>query len=450
LNTRELGSLIRRHREQRNETQESLASRSGATINRGDIAHLEQGIRVPRAEVLRAICSHLQVPMDYWEPFTRDEARLRLRFEEILSEMIGELVSIDAQDDTSRSVVERKISKLFEDTPSPKQTLDLLNSICVFYGIRPISSAFFLRYFGTQAFVNADAFTRAVERYQQDAIRLFVSLREAFRILNSERALNAMLAPLDPREMDSFHERSEWSLPNEVEEYRLRDLGYISAKRVRQEQTERQFLARSLNELADRIQEDGALAVSELSERNRRKIDSLLRKFDSQLPHGVSSPLFAPVPDELRREADRLGPKTEPELARMEETQRRALENLSQYLSSDHLDVYVATSMRTDADFVSVNRFVKGLFSHEDVRPLKLRYFNPTQSWIEDRIAKGLVEALMLRRSSLTVYMAQKSDTFGKDSEASVALGQGKPVIVYVPKLYLPEVFDLEQLLLGA
>jgi hypothetical protein len=65
-----------------------------------------------------------------------------------------------------------------------------------------------------------------------------------------------------------------------------------------------------------------------------------------------------------------------------------------------------------------------------------LRYFNPTQSWIEDRVAKGLVEALMLRRSTVTIYMAQKGDTFGKDSEASVALGQGKAVIVYVPRLY--------------
>ncbi len=35
----------------------------------------------------------------------------------------------------------------------------------------------------------------------------------------------------------------------------------------------------------------------------------------------------------------------------------------------------------------------------------------------------------------MTIYMAQKSDTFGKDSEASVALGQGKAVIVFVPKL---------------
>jgi len=41
----------------------------------------------------------------------------------------------------------------------------------------------------------------------------------------------------------------------------------------------------------------------------------------------------------------------------------------------------------------------------------------------------------MLRRADVTVYMAQKEDSFGKDSEASVALGQGKPVIVFVPKL---------------
>lgn len=273
-----------------------------------------------------------------------------------------------------------------------------------------------------------------------------MSLREAFRRLNAEEDISQLLAPLDSRDMTIFHERSDWVLPNEVEEYRLPDLGYISAKRVRQEQNERQFLARSLKELAKKIEEKGALEITEMTERARRRIDSLLRKFESQLPHGVSSPLFAPEPDELRREADRLGPKSESELERMEETQRRALENLSHYLSSDYLDVYVATSMRTDPDFVSVNRFVKGLFGHAAVRPLKLRYFNPTQSWIEDRIAKGLVEALMLRRSSVTVYMAQKADTFGKDSEASVALGRGKPVIVYVPKLYLPDVFDLEQL----
>ena len=122
----------------------------------------------------------------------------------------------------------------------------------------------------------------------------------------------------------------------------------------------------------------------------------------------------------------------------MEKTQKTAYHNLSNYLSADHLDVYVATSMRNYADFVSVNQFVETLFSHSDLRQLKLRYFNPTQSWIEDRVAKGLVEALMLKRADICIYMAQKEDTFGKDSEASVTLGQGKPVIVYVPKLFDP------------
>ena len=99
------------------------------------------------------------------------------------------------------------------------------------------------------------------------------------------------------------------------------------------------------------------------------------------------------------------------------------MRNLASYLSADYLDLYVATSMRSDADYVSVDQFVKTLFVNDLIRPLKLRYFNPTQSWIEDRIAKGLVEALMLKRAAVTIYMAQKSDTFGKDSEASVALG---------------------------
>jgi hypothetical protein len=46
-----------------------------------------------------------------------------------------------------------------------------------------------------------------------------------------------------------------------------------------------------------------------------------------------------------------------------------------------------------------------------------------------------------------TIYLAQKADSFGKDSEASVALGQGKPVVVYVPSLRVPEVdVDSEKL----
>jgi hypothetical protein len=41
----------------------------------------------------------------------------------------------------------------------------------------------------------------------------------------------------------------------------------------------------------------------------------------------------------------------------------------------------------------SFSAFVRNLSSHEDIHPPKLRHFNPTQLWIDDRVAKGLVEA---------------------------------------------------------
>src|SRR5262249_40265532 len=130
----------------------------------------------------------------------------------------------------------------------------------------------------------------------------------------------------------------------------------------------------------------------------KRRMDSFLREFDSKLEHTFSSPLFlANVdPETLEREAERVSPKEE-DLVKMEDLQARAYSNLCNYLSADYLDVYVATSMRSNADFVSVNDFVETLFNDPQIKALRLRYFNPTQSWIADRVAKGLVEALMLK-----------------------------------------------------
>jgi hypothetical protein len=42
----------------------------------------------------------------------------------------------------------------------------------------------------------------------------------------------------------------------------------------------------------------------------------------------------------------------------------------------------------------------------------------------------------MIKRARLTVYNAQESDTFGKDSEAGVTLAQAKPVVVFVARLF--------------
>jgi len=450
LNKREeLGNLVRAHRDLKGWSQEVLAEQLGSLTNRSAVAHLEQGLRVPKPEALKGICEALGIPPEYWEPFTNPRSLQRLEFEEVLAELVGESVSLDGHDETSKTVVEQRIGELFSEPTPRKQTLDRLNSILVYYGVQPVSEAFFATYFQTQAFASIASLDSAIKGYQKDAIRVFSTLKEAYRAFNQQiplEGLNQLLGPIKPKPLEPYSERDEWDRVKEVPDDRLADLGYISAARVKQESTERQALKSFLESLAKDIHSKGKAALDEVPQKTLRKMDSFLRKFQSNIRHGFLSPLFVPDSDELEREAIRLAP-TDLELARIAETQRTALANLAQYLSADYMDVYVATSMRTDADFISVNQFIRSLFKHEKIRPLKLRYFNPTQSWIDDRIAKGLVEALMLRRAAVTIYMAQKVDTFGKDSEASVALGQGKPVVVYAPKLVLPgATHDAEEL----
>lgn len=451
LNSREqLGQMVKSHREHHGWTQDELVGKL-AKANRSIVAHLEQGLRVPKPDVLSEICQLLGIPKQYWDAFTVEESVQRFEFEEALSELLGYSVTLDGHDPPSRAVAERQIDQLFSDAGSEGQTFDRVNSILVYYGARPVRREFFARYFGAPTFGSVATFDTAVKDYQKEAIRLFSTLAEAFRQLNRPDALEQLLKPLEPHGLEPYSDRTEWDSIEEIEDHRLPDLGYISAARIKQEAAEREALKRFLESLAKLIRKEGKTALEKIATKTRRRMDSLLRKFRSTLQHGLFSPLFAPDPDELEREAARLAPKTAGELTRMAATQSTAMRNLARYLSADHMDIYVATSMRSDADFVSVNHFVRTLFNHDNVRPLKLRYFNPTQSWIEDRVAKGLVEALMLRRAEVTIYMAQKSDTFGKDSEASVALGQGKPVIVYVPKLAFGEgatAIDTEKLFL--
>ena len=63
-----------------------------------------------------------------------------------------------------------------------------------------------------------------------------------------------------------------------------------------------------------------------------------------------------------------------------EENRRGVVEtgkhNQEAYLASDHLDVYVATSMRRRHEFLAVNRLGKAILSHADLAELKLRWFD--------------------------------------------------------------------------
>lgn len=106
--------------------------------------------------------------------------------------------------------------------------------------------------------------------------------------------------------------------------------------------------------------------------------------------------------------------------------------NVQEYLSIDDLDVYIATSMREMNEFKSFKQLINEIFEHPDINKLNIRYFDPTIGYCDNRISKGLLEALMLKRAKITLYVAGLKDTFGKDSECASTLVQGKPVVVYI------------------
>lgn len=444
---RDFGRSVQAVRRAKRLTQDELARRIGTS--RTTIALLEQGRRSPDPATITAVTTELGLPAPTaFAPLDEQTSRL-VDFEIALAELVGGDVSLGDIGGSTVELALECVGHLFtDDCKSDDHAFSTFNSALVFYRIPHVSRSFFTTFLTAQAFRSTDAFAVAVRGYQARAIRLFSTFAEAFDVLSRSDNVTVQLRPLEKHDLKSYQDRRQWTGITPIPTDRLPDLGYISAARVQLEAAERQSLSTFLSDIAKRIRAGEPRALATTPEQTLRRMDTLLRKFDTQLAHGVMSPLFAPDADALEREAIRLAPRADQELARMAHTQSIAEKNLASYLTSDAIDVYVATSMRSDADYVSVTGFVTELFAHPDLHALNLRYFNPTQSWVEDRVAKGLVEALMLRRAAVCVYMAQKDDTFGKDSEASVALGQGKPVLVYVPKLLVPEV-DVDTDVLG-
>jgi len=120
--------------------------------------------------------------------------------------------------------------------------------------------------------------------------------------------------------------------------------------------------------------------------------------------------------------------------ARFQRARAAAQANTEKYLSLvNELDIYVATSMRNRGDFRDMAKNCKDIFGHEKLRPLHLRYFDPTNSAADCHEDKGLIECLMVKCAKALVYFAGEKDSFGKDSEVAMALSLGKPVVIYCP-----------------
>ena len=115
-------------------------------------------------------------------------------------------------------------------------------------------------------------------------------------------------------------------------------------------------------------------------------------------------------------------------------TRKRALKNTKHYLSiCNELDIYVATSMRTQADFQETGTACDRIFSSPALQPLHLRWFDPTLSACSSHEDKGLIECLMVDQAQLVLHFAGEKDSWGKDAEAAMALSRGKPVVILCP-----------------
>jgi len=290
---------------------------------------------------------------------------------------------------------------------------------------RPIVSECFFQYFFRDV-ENIEQFESAVDRFRVAAMWLFGNFKFAHRTLGAcgKEAFQAQILRTEPIPCPAGRQRF-----NEIEDIpddELPMLGYISSGRVL-------ALDAIIAEL-ERMIGDPEHAVDMW-----RALGPLALKFDAALASvGLKLELrdgaFTSEPAGLDQLLATLREREPILRQKLDAAREKGLRNTHRYLTLPYLDVYVATSMRSDADFIDQHKFIKAIFSDPELEPLRLRFFDPTLSWVASRITKGLVEGLMLRRANVTIYTAGEQETLGKDSELAATLAQGKPVIVYVPE----------------
>jgi hypothetical protein len=308
-------------------------------------------------------------------------------------------------------------------------TLENVNDILLLVDQFPLSRGFFDFFFASgKNEISFEQFVQGIIRFEGFAILRFGNVRYAYRKLYSlsktslADALGDWCLPSEAR-IEKFQNRCyPLPLPTKIDADKTWLLGYIAKS------------------LADRDLATFS-AMSVLSKRSDES--TLLPQFNSE-----QAALYRERKDFLQQnqswrtyfsDLSLLEVQAKNLTETVKEARMKGRLNTSHYLASDIMDVYVATSMREKWEFEDVHNVVEEVIGHPALKPLKLRHFDPTQSYLDNRVDKGLVEALMLKRAVCTLYMIQETDTFGKDSELATTLAQGKPVIAYVPEINVDE-----------
>lgn len=306
-------------------------------------------------------------------------------------------------------------------------TFDRFNQLMLACG-RELASIRFYRYFFDSVSTIQD-FEDRIERFRVKAMWLFGNFQFAYKRLATvpEKKFDVLVKRTELSSGKEFFEREEFLDIETIPEEDLGFLGYVSNS------TQKLANLEAATDMLEELLSKGGVGFADvlhnLGSDKQRKISAALAGESVEFPAEGSEGLNV---EGLTSMVSKLGPQLKSRRDRQVKAREIGLKNTQRYLTLPYLDVYVATSMRSDADFIEQHKFLLDLFRHSSIRDLKLRYFDPTISFDPDRIKKGLIECLMLRRANVTIYLAGPEDTMGKDSELAATLAQGKPVIVYV------------------
>lgn len=363
-------------------------------------------------------------------------------------ELLDDILSNDKNNQKIEIVTE--LLERLQQAALREERYELIDRILLILGIPPMSKTFFERVFGNVTFDDINSVKKCVDKIRSIYMLEYGNFYYGYRKLRDtdpQPVINKYFSTEDEREKIIEYYRKSRNIPafETIEVGKRYCLGYLASKENKDINGYRETLIKVLEKGIQK----GVNSPQEL-----RKIAEGMGYKDwdkivirSVIDHSTGllwwdSPLFVSSRSDIRKyssflmllqDAKNACEKLDPK--HIEKIRELGRKNTYAYLSTNEIDIYFATSMRTGLDFVSNSNFVEGVIGILKNNGLNLLSFDPTQSYLDDRIQKGLIESIMIKRCKIVVYNAQEQETFGKDAEAGIGLAHQKPVIIYVPRI---------------
>lgn len=314
-----------------------------------------------------------------------------------------------------------------------------LNILLSYWDLPPMEKAFFNKYCEHHISTILQ-FESSLDEFIKDALWHFGDLKRGYEILSKHTDINQFIKKHE-FDVQEFKDRLPWHLVEPIEPSERGFLGYVSGQRPKQQQELLGFAELVIKEIENNNSSYNSLSTDEITEKVLTKLsarDPLIKeKIDdfNRLNGRKDLDLFSAADLETSKNILlQLRSEIEKTIEKVDGLKEIGKRNQEHYLRNiESIDVYVATSMRNDDEYLDMYNFVQKTFDDENVKSLNIRYFDPTLCFCDSRIDKGIIECLLVRSTKVTIYCAQEGDTFGKDSELAATMSQGKPVIVYVP-----------------